>query len=97
MRWAFSLLLWFSIPLGVSPPQPAQPLRFDVVIRNGRVMDGTGNPWRLADIGIHDGRIAALGRVPDAAGARVIDAARRLVVPSGRASPSSPRVSPPSS
>jgi N-acyl-D-amino-acid deacylase len=81
MRWAFSLLLWFSIPLGVSPPQPAQPLRFDVVIRNGRVMDGTGNPWRLADIGIHDGRIAALGRVPDAAGARVIDAARRLVTP----------------
>ena len=41
--------------------QPAQ--RFDLLIRNGRVMDGTGNPWFPADIGIPNGRIAAIGKL----------------------------------
>ena len=53
--------------------QPAQ--RFDLLIRNGRVMDGTGNPWFPADIGIQNGRIAAIGELAGAQGARVIDAA----------------------
>jgi N-acyl-D-amino-acid deacylase len=55
---------------------------FDVLIRNGRVVDGTGNPWFPADIGIRDGTIAAIGRIPDdAPGATVIDAAGRIVSP----------------
>jgi len=65
--------------------QPAaQPLRaapFDMLIVNGRVMDGTGNPWMRADIAIRDGRIAAVGRLRGAAAARTIDAADRLVTP----------------
>ena len=36
---------------------------FDIVIRNGRVLDGSGNPWYYADIWIRDGRIEAMGRV----------------------------------
>ena len=55
---------------------------FDVLIRNGRVVDGTGNPWFPADIGIRDGTIAAIGRIPDdAPGETVIDAAGRIVAP----------------
>ena len=34
---------------------------FDLVIRQGRVIDGSGNPWYLADVGIRDGRIVAVG------------------------------------
>ncbi len=55
---------------------------FDVLIRNGRVVDGTGNPWFPADIGIRDGTIAAIGRIPDdAPAASVIDAAGKIVSP----------------
>lgn len=54
---------------------------FDVLIRNARVMDGTGNPWRRADLGITGDRIAAVGRLAGATAARVIDARDRLVTP----------------
>jgi len=52
-----------------------------VLIRNGRVMDGAGNPWVRADVGIRGDRVAAIGRLTDAAAVRTIDAADRLVTP----------------
>lgn len=58
-----------------------QPARYDVLIRNGRVLDGSGNPWRYADIGIRGGRIADMGRLAGASAARVIDAAGLIVSP----------------
>jgi N-acyl-D-amino-acid deacylase len=58
----------------------AQP-SFDVLIRNGRVLDGAGNPWLRADIGIRGDRIAAVGRLDADKAARVIDAGDRLVTP----------------
>ena len=36
---------------------------YDVVIRNGRVLDGMGNPWILADVAIKDGRFVEIGKV----------------------------------
>jgi N-acyl-D-amino-acid deacylase len=54
---------------------------YDIIIRNGRVMDGSGNPWFAADIGIRGDRIVAIGRLGDARATRVIDAAGRHVVP----------------
>jgi N-acyl-D-amino-acid deacylase len=54
---------------------------FDLLIRNGRVVDGTGNPWYRADVGIRDGRIAAIGRLESAKAYRTIDAAGRVVAP----------------
>jgi len=54
---------------------------FDVLIRNGHLMDGTGSPWYSGDIGIRDGKIAALGRLHDATGRTVIDAKHLLVTP----------------
>ncbi len=54
---------------------------FDTVIRNGRIIDGTGNVWYRADLGIRDGKIAAIGRLGSAEAARTIDAADRYVMP----------------
>jgi N-acyl-D-amino-acid deacylase len=58
---------------------PAPPAH-DLVIRGGRVLDGAGNPWVLADVAVHDGRITAIGRV-EGAGAREIDARGLYVAP----------------
>ena len=38
---------------------------FDTVIRNGKLIDGTGNPWILADVGITDNKIAAVGQIQE--------------------------------
>jgi len=54
---------------------------YDILIRNGRVIDGTGNPWHPADIGITGNRIAAMGRLTDASARRVIDASGLVVTP----------------
>ncbi len=54
---------------------------FDVIIRNARVVDGAGNPWFRASIGIKDGRIAAVGALADRSATRVIDAAGRVAAP----------------
>jgi len=54
---------------------------YDVVIRNGHIIDGTGSPWYSADIGIRGGKIAAIGRLADAAARRGIDAHGMVVAP----------------
>lgn len=59
----------------------AQEAAYDLLIRNGRVVDGTGAPWYRADIGIRQGRIAAIGRLRDAKAARTIEADGMVVAP----------------
>jgi N-acyl-D-aspartate/D-glutamate deacylase len=54
---------------------------FDVLITNGRVIDGSGNPWFYADVGIRDGIIAEIGSLAEADAARVIDASGLVVSP----------------
>jgi len=54
---------------------------YDVVIRNGHVIDGTGSPWYAADIGIRGGKIAVIGRLDDAPARRTIDARGMVVAP----------------
>ena len=62
--------------------QPAPPPQsFDLLIRGGRVFDGTGNPAFPADIGVRGGRIVAVGRLAEAKAARVIDATGKFVSP----------------
>lgn len=63
----------------IAAQQPAP--RFDILIRNARVLDGTGNPWYRADIGIRGDRIAAVGSLGDATAATVVDARDRYVAP----------------
>ncbi|MGI9421433.1 MAG: N-acyl-D-amino-acid deacylase family protein [Geminicoccaceae bacterium] len=53
----------------------------DLVLKNGRIFDGTGADSIEADLGVKDGKIAAIGRLPDAGGADVIDAAGLAVAP----------------
>ncbi|HUR96337.1 MAG TPA: D-aminoacylase [Gemmatimonadales bacterium] len=59
----------------------AQDDLFDVVIRHGRVIDGTGSPWYAGDVGIRGGRIAAIGTLEGAAARRTVDAAGLVVAP----------------
>jgi N-acyl-D-amino-acid deacylase len=54
---------------------------YDVLVVGGRVLDGTGNPWFRADVGIRDGRIVAVGLLQDAVADQVIDAGGRYVSP----------------
>src|SRR6266536_1669521 len=61
---------------------PAQQQQsYDLLIRNGRIIDGTGSPWYAGDVGIREGKIAAIGRLGDAAAKRTIDAAGKVVAP----------------
>ena len=53
---------------------------YDLLIRNGRVVDGTGNPWFRADVAVKDGTVAAIGRIEGKA-ERVIDADGLFVAP----------------
>ncbi len=85
MRGTFRLLALAFMPFGALPAavtaQPAPPVPFDVVIRGGLVLDGSGSPPFRADVGIRNGRIAAVGELPAAEARTVVDAAGRLVTP----------------
>ncbi len=63
-----------SVCLAGQPP-------FDLVIVNGLIIDGSGNPWYAADVGIRSGRIAAVGTLSQASARDVIDARGMVVAP----------------
>jgi N-acyl-D-aspartate/D-glutamate deacylase len=72
--------LSLAVALLCALPLQAQE-RFDVIIRGGRVLDGTGNPWYRADVGIRGDRIAAVGDLATARAAREVDARGLYVAP----------------
>jgi dihydroorotase/N-acyl-D-amino-acid deacylase len=57
----------------------AQP--YDVIIRNGHIVDGTGSPWYSGDVAIQNGKIAAIGQLAEAPAEQVIDAKGLVVAP----------------
>jgi N-acyl-D-amino-acid deacylase len=69
-RW-----LWFLLAL----PLVAQP--YDIIVRNGLLVDGTGNASYLGDLAIKDGKIAAMGRIANGAATQTIDAKGKIVAP----------------
>jgi N-acyl-D-amino-acid deacylase len=73
---AAALCLWV-----IAAPVFADDAPFDLIIANGHVIDGTGSPWYAADLGIRDGRIAAIGNLGKAQAKRRIDAAGKVVAP----------------
>src|ERR687893_748008 len=58
-----------------------QPPTFDVLVRNGQVLDGTGSAPRRTDVGIRDGRIVAVGALATQTARRTIDASGLIVAP----------------
>jgi len=56
-------------------------MRFDVIIKNGNIIDGAGNPYYRGDIGIHNGRIEKIGFLKNEQAGEIIDAADLAVCP----------------
>lgn len=54
---------------------------YDLIIRNGRIIDGTGSPWYRGDVAVSAGRIVAIGRLADATARKTIDARGEIVAP----------------
>jgi len=77
MRLTLCALALFVLPASAL----AQSATYDVLIRGGRIIDGTGAPWYAGDIAITDGRIAAIGRLDGASARQVVDAGGKVVAP----------------
>src|SRR5271168_53954 len=69
----FTLLLFVQLSLFAQT--------YDLILRNGHIVDGTGSPWYGADIAIRDGHIAAIGHLDSAIAKQTIDAAGMVVAP----------------
>jgi N-acyl-D-amino-acid deacylase len=77
---SFALSLLLSVAL--SPGQiAAQGIEYDLIIRNGRVLDGTGNPFFYADVAVRGDSIVRVGNLRGVAARRVIDATGQYVTP----------------
>ncbi len=76
-RWVWVMAFLIVVATGRAE-EPA----YDLVLRGGRIIDGSGNPWYVGDVGIRGDRIAAISRLPLGRGKREIDA-RGLVVSPG--------------
>ncbi len=76
----FAILLAIILASGTADTVQAQQ-RFDVLIRNGRVLDGSGNPFFYADVGIDGDEIVAIGDLSGASGRRELDARGQYVTP----------------
>ncbi len=70
-------LLLLALSLHAQTPQSP----FDLVITRGHIIDGTGSPWYSGDVGIRNGKIAAIGNLADAPRKRTIDAGGKVVAP----------------
>jgi dihydroorotase/N-acyl-D-amino-acid deacylase len=81
MHWLIRASLALFVSSSCFEAALAASVSYDVIIRNGRVIDGTGSPWYAADVAIKSGRIAAIGRLDGAIAARTIDARGMVVAP----------------
>jgi N-acyl-D-amino-acid deacylase len=74
MKW---ILLFLFYPVAVFTQQPS----CDLLITNGKIIDGTGNNWYYGSMAIKDGKIISIGRNINYAAARTIDASGLIVAP----------------
>jgi N-acyl-D-amino-acid deacylase len=79
-RWCVAFVFVVGATWQVARPSAQRP-RFDVVIANGRIVDGTGAPWFRGDVGILGDRITAMGALGDATAAVKVDATDLIVAP----------------
>lgn len=83
IRMGLCLLLMDTAPRTTRADEPDRrdAAVYDLVIRGGQVVDGSGNPWFRGDVAVRGDRIAAIGRIPDGAGQRELDARGLIVAP----------------
>ncbi len=79
-RLLLALAGWAALA-GPATSAAAQRPRYDLILRHGRVLDGTGNPWYRADVAITGDRIAAIGDLSAATARRVIDISGLYLAP----------------
>jgi N-acyl-D-aspartate/D-glutamate deacylase len=70
-----------SLSVAAARPLAQATAPVDLLIRGGRILDGTGNPWFRGDLAITGGRIVAVGHLPQVTATRTIDARDRIVAP----------------
>src|SRR4051812_39250965 len=78
-RLVVGAVLGLVVALPMAAAQAAE--RYDLVLKGGRVIDGTGAPWYRGDVAIKDGRVAAVGRLGEIEAARTIDLGGLFVAP----------------
>jgi N-acyl-D-amino-acid deacylase len=77
----FLLLTAFTTLAPSQEKTPAPDAPYDLVIKNGKIVDGTGNPWYYGDVALRGNKIAALGKIPPRPAKREIDAKGLIVAP----------------
>ena len=74
-------LLSIAIPLLISLFNPLNAQDFDILLLNGRIINGTGNAWFKGDLGIKAGKIAAIGQLKTKTASKTIDVENRVIAP----------------
>lgn len=78
---AVVLFLSFVLCLPPNRASASDEKIYDLVITNGRIVDGTGNPWFYGDVGVKNGKIVKVGKINPNDAAQVIDAQNKIVAP----------------
>jgi N-acyl-D-amino-acid deacylase len=83
MRKTFRSKFWsiFFLPIAAFLASAQAQTAFDLVITDGHIVDGTGSPWYSGDVGVRDGKIAAIGNLSASPRKRTIAAAGKVVAP----------------
>jgi N-acyl-D-amino-acid deacylase len=80
--YTLTTILAITLLFAAARSLPAQaPAAFDLIITNGHIIDGTGSPWYSGDVGIREGKIAAIGNLATVPRKRTIDAGGKVVAP----------------
>ena len=74
------LLFFLLFAQSVTAQHPIA-IGYDILIRNGKIIDGTGNSWYYGDIAVKDGKIVSIGKLSNAAATKIIDAKGLIVAP----------------
>ena len=77
----FTLIFNFKLYFLLLIANAAFAQKYDLIIKNGRVIDGSGNPWYAADVAIKSGKIAGIGFFQTIEGAKIIDAKNQIICP----------------
>ena len=80
MKPLIASLLFLFILAGISC-QPSGEGPYDIIIQNAKIVDGTGNPWYQADVGIYHDKIVSIGKLDARLAKRVVDASGKIITP----------------